>query len=203
MKNLTKTLFAAAVTVFALTSSVVPTFASSSAATEITSPSAPRFNRISVRGNVKVILTQGEVQSVVGISNYDASKTSVRSDGKTLFIESKEDDLVTLNVTVKDLQRVQAYDKSIVVTSNNFDVKNLQVFLYQNARAKIKTTTESLYTVVKDDAVLKLNGTSDYSTMVAENMKNMKLGDFASQRSVSYGSVAIMEATATAMTIKK
>jgi hypothetical protein len=110
---------------------------------------------------------------------------------------------VTLNITVKDLQRVEAYGQSVVVTSNNFDVKNLQLFLNQSATAKIKTTAGSLYTVVKDDAYLKLNGTADKSTMVASNMKNVKLGDFASLKSESYASEAIMSADKTAMILSK
>ena len=192
MKNLTKTLIAAALTAVVLTSSAITTFAAEPVVTELTAPSAEGFNKIWVSGNVKIVLTQGDKQIVLGTSNYDSTKTSVLSKGQTLYINSMESGQVTLNITVKDLQRVEAYGQSVVVTSNNFDVKNLQLFLNQSATAKIKTTAESLYTVVKDNAVLKLNGTADKSTMVASNMKNVKLGDFASLRSESYASEAIM-----------
>ena len=192
MKTLTKTLFAAALTAVVLTSSAMTTFAAEPVVTELTAPSVQGFNKIWVSGNVKIVLTQGDKQSVVGTSNYDSTKTSVLSKGQTLYINSMESGQVTLNITVKDLQRVEAYGQSVVVTSNNFDVKNLQLFLNQSATAKIKTTAGSLYTVVKDNAVLKLNGTADKSTMIASNMKNVKLGDFASLRSESYASEAIM-----------
>jgi hypothetical protein len=192
MKTLTKTLFAAALTAVVLTSSAMTTFAAEPVVTELTAPSVEGFNKIWVSGNVKIILTQGDKQSVVGTSNYDSTKTSVLSKGQTLYINSMESGQVTLNITVKDLQRVEAYGQSVVVTSNNFDVKNLQLFLNQSATAKIKTTAESLYTVVKDSAVLKLNGTADKSIMIASNMKNVKLGDFASLRSESYASEAMM-----------
>ena len=192
MKNLTKTLFAAALTAVVLTSSAMTTFAAEPVVTELTAPSVEGFNKIWVSGNVKIVLTQGDKQSVVGTSNYDSTKTSVLSKGQTLYINSMESGQVTLNITVKDLQRVEAYGQSVVVTSNNFDVKNLQLFLNQSATAKIKTTAGSLYTVVKDNAVLKLNGTADKSIMIASNMKNVKLGDFASLRSESYASEAMM-----------
>ncbi|MEJ7559943.1 MAG: DUF2807 domain-containing protein [Pedobacter sp.] len=192
MKTLTKTLFAAALTAVVLTSSAMSTFAVEPVATELAVPSVEGFNKIWVSGNVKIVLTQGDKQSVVGTSNYDSTKTSVLSKGQTLYINSMESGQVTLNITVKDLQRVEAYGQSVVVTSNNFNVKNLQLFMNQNATAKIKTTAGSLYTVVKDNAVLKLNGTADKSTMVASNMKNVKLGDFASLRSESYASEAMM-----------
>jgi len=192
MKTLTKTLFAAALTAVVLTSSAMTTFAVEQVATELAVPSVEGFNKIWVSGNVKVVLTQGDKPSVIGTSNYDSTKTSVLSKGQTLYINSTESGQVTINITVKDLQRVEAYGQSVVVTSNNFDVKNLQLFLNQSATAKIKTTAESLYTVVKDNAVLKLNGTADKSTVVASNIKNVKLGNFASLSSESYASEAIM-----------
>ncbi|MEJ7558016.1 MAG: DUF2807 domain-containing protein [Pedobacter sp.] len=203
MKNLTKTLFAAALTAVVITSSAMTTFATEPVAAKTTTYSAEGFNKIWVSGNVKIVLTQGDNQSVVGTSNYDSTKTSVLSKGQTLFINSMESSQVTLNITVKDLQRVEAYGQSVVITSNNFDVSNLQLFLNQSATANIKTTVGSLYTVVNDKAVLKLNGTADKSTMVAINMKNVKLRNFASLRSESYASEAIMKAGQTAMALAK
>jgi hypothetical protein len=192
MKNLAKTLFAVALTAVVLSSSAMTTFAAEPTEAGVTAPSSlPSFNKIWVSGNVKIVLTQGDKQCVVGASNYDSSATSVLSKGQTLYINSTESSQVTLNITVKDLQRVEAYGQSVVVTSNNFDVKNLQLFLNQSATAKIKTTAKSLYTVVKENAVLKLNGTADKSTMVASNVKNVKLADFVSLSSESYVSEAM------------
>jgi hypothetical protein len=203
MKTLAKTIFAAALTAVVFTSSAMATFAAEPVKAETKTSSLSKFNRIWVSGNVKLILTQGDKQNVEGTSNYDAAKTSVSTDGKTLFINSLETSQVTLNITVKDLERIEAYGQSVVVTSNNFDVKNLQLFLGQSATARIKTTAGSLYTIVKDDAVLKLNGTAGESTMIASNMKNVKLADFASLKSASYASQAIMEAEQNAMVLAK
>jgi len=203
MKTLAKTLFAAALTTILFTSSAMATFVTEPVKAEIKTSSLATFNRIWVSGNVKLILTQGDKQNVAGTSNYDAEKTSVRTDGKTLFINSMETNQVTLNITVKDLERIEAYGQSVVVTSNNFDVKNLQLFLSQSATAKIKTTAGSLYTIVQEDAVLKLNGTADQSTMIASNMKNVKLADFASLKSETYASEAMMKAEQNAMVLAK
>jgi hypothetical protein len=203
MKTLAKTLFAAALTAVVFTSSAMATFAAEPVKAETKTSSLSKFNRIWVSGNVKIILTQGEKQNVEGTGNYDAAKTSVSTDGQTLFINSLETSQVTLNITVKGLERIEAYGQSVVVTSNNFDVKYLQLFLGQSATAKIKTTAGSLYTIVKDDAVLKLNGTAGESTMVASNMKNVKLADFASLKSTSYASEAMMEAEQNAMVLAK
>lgn len=200
MKNLTKTLFAAVITAVVLTSSAISSFASVKSSPEPTTVrSKAAFKRIWVSGNVKLILRQGEVQKVVSTSEYDTAKLSVTTNGQTLYIKSDQPGLVTLDVTVKDLERLSAYGRSLVVTSNNFDVKYLQVFLHENAHAKIKTTAKSLFTVVNGDAKLKLNGTADQSTMIAANMKNVKLNDFACSMSEAYASEAIMQAGRTAM----
>jgi hypothetical protein len=203
MKNLAKSLFAVALTAVVLTSSAMTTFAAEPVVKETKTSSTASFNKIWVSGNVKIVLTQGDKQGVVGTNNYDSKNTSVLSKGNTLYINSTESGQVTLNITVKDLERVEAYGHSVVVTSNNFDVKNLQLFLNQSATAKISTTAASLYTVVKDNAVLKLNGSAGRSTMIASNMKNVKLGDFVSLKSDSYASEAIMKADKTAMALSK
>ena len=205
MKTIAKTLFATALTAVLFTSSVMTALASDSVPVPVTSAtsSLKNINRIWVSGNVKIVLTQGEKESVIGAENYDATKTSVSSNGKTLYINSMETSQVTLNITVKDLERIEAYGQSVVITNNNFDVKNLQLFLNQSATARIKTTATSLYTIVKDDAVLKLNGTAAESTLIASNAKNVKLGDFVSLKSVSYASGTIMDAETTAMNLAK
>ncbi|MET0570971.1 MAG: DUF2807 domain-containing protein [Pedobacter agri] len=202
MKTLAKTLFATALTVVLFASSVATTYAADSAPLAKTT-SVKNVKRIWVSGNVKVVLTQGDQEHIKGSENYDATKTSVFSNGNTLYIQSMESQQVTVNITVKDLERVEAYGQSMVVTSNNFAVKNLQLFLYQSATAKIKTTAASLYTVVKEDAVLKLNGTAVESTLIASNMKNVKLADFASRKSEAFITDDLMTANQTAMTLAK
>lgn len=194
MKTLTKTVFAAALTALLVTSAMLSSFAAERVNLKTTASTSSKFNRIWVSGNVKIILTQGNLQKIEGAGNYDAAKTSVSTDGRTLFINSEETQQVTLEITVKDLERIEAYGQSVVVTSNNFDVKYLQLFLSQSATAKIETTAGSLYTVVKDDAVLKLNGTADESTLIASNMKNVKTAAFTSFRSKTYASVNVLEA---------
>jgi len=203
MKNLAKTLFAVALTAVVFTSSAMSSFATNPVKKETKATTLPAFKRIWVSGNVKIILTQGNTTSVVGNDLYDATKTSVVSDGRTLFINSLETSQVTLSITVKDLERIEAYGQSVVQSNNNLDVKYLQLFLSQSATVKIKATAGSLYTVVKDDAVLKLNGTAEQSTMIASNVNNLKLDRFASKQSLAYASEAVMVAEQNAMILAK
>ncbi|TDQ09200.1 GIN domain-containing protein, partial [Pedobacter metabolipauper] len=147
MKTLTKSVIASLFTAVLLSTSAMATFA----ATPIQKTTAyAGFNKIWVSGNVKIVLTQGDKEEVQVGDNFNSENTTIQSQGQTLYINSMESAQVTINVSVKDLQRIEAAGSSVVVTSNNFDVKYLQVFLSQSATAKIKTTAGSLYTVVND-----------------------------------------------------
>ncbi|MES2829016.1 MAG: DUF2807 domain-containing protein [Bacteroidota bacterium] len=200
MKTLSNTLFAALLTAVVFTSSA---FTATAAEPTTVVSSEAGVNKIWVSGNVKLVLTQGDQESIKGTENFNADKTSVLRKGQTLYINSMEASQVTINISVKDLQRIEAYGQSVVVTSNNFDVKYLQLFLSQSATAKIKTTTGSLYTVINDKAVLKISGAAEQHTLVANNMKNIKFNNFASARTSQYATEAIMEADRSALAIAK
>ncbi len=207
MKNLTQTLFAAALTAIVFTSSAFTTFASEpvKASTKVSLLAVtpePGFNKIWVSGNVKIILTQGNKEGITGDENFNGEKTSVQRQGQTLYINSMESSQVTLNITVKDLQRVEAYGNALVVTSNKFDVKYLQLFLNQSATAKINAVTSSFYTEVKDNALLKMNGIAHQSTILAEQMQNVNFDNFASVRPIKF-EIETSMAAAVAMTLSK
>lgn len=191
MKTSIKTTIATLLTAVVMTSSA---FANPGAAIEkplnIEKNAIKGANKIWVSGNVKLVLTQGAVESISGTESFDQQQTSVQSKGQTLYINSSSSQQVTLNITMKDLQRIEAYGQAVVVTSNNFDVKYLQVFLNQNAKAKVNALTGSLYTVVKDDATLKMTGMAHEHTLVASNMKNVKMTDFVCLRNNGNAPVA-------------
>jgi len=183
MKTFTKTLFATLLTAIVLTGTAM----TSSAAHNYKNFDTPisGINKIWVSGNVKIVLTQSDVEAVSVDDQFNSKNTSIQSKGQTLYINSSESHRVTINISVKDLQRIEAAGGSSVVTTGNFDIKYLQVFLNQCATAKVKTTTKSLYTVIKDDAVLKMSGTADEHILVADNMNNAKLRSFVSLRTES------------------
>ncbi|MGY4385439.1 hypothetical protein ACVWYN_002479 [Pedobacter sp. UYP24] len=207
MKNLTQTVFAVALTAVAFTSSAFTTFAAEpvKASTKVSFSAvtpALGFNKIWVSGNVKIVLTQGDKESINGTENFNGERTSVQRQGQTLYINSMESSQVTINITVKDLQRVEAYGNALVVTSNKFDVKYLQLFLNQSATAKISAVTSSFYTEVKDNAVLKMNGIAHQSTILADKMQNVNFDNFASVRPIKFETENAMT-TAVAMNLTK
>ena len=183
MKTFTKTLFAALLTAIIITGTAM----TSAAAHNFKNFDTPisGINKIWVSGNVKIVLSQSDVESVFVDGSYNANNTSIQSKGQTLYINSTEPYQVTINVSVKDLQRIEAAGSATVVTTSNFDVKYLQVFLSQCATAKVKANAGSVYTVIKDDAVLKINGTAKEHVLVASNMKNARMRNFVSLKTES------------------
>ncbi|EDM34001.1 hypothetical protein PBAL39_22857 [Pedobacter sp. BAL39] len=196
MKTLTKTTFAILFAAVALTSTGVTTSAAGlvpSVKTTKSLPSEKGFNKIWVAGNVKIVLTQSENEGITVGEDFNAEKTSVQFKGQTLYINSMESGQVTINVAVKDLQRIEAAGSAVVVMSNNFDVKYLQLFLSQSAKVRVNAVIGSLYTVINDTATLKMNGSAEEHTLMASNMNNIKFGDFvcAHTKSVPSTGVAI------------
>lgn len=121
--------------------------------------SNPDIKKVIVTGNTLVKLVHSD-KEFVSIDQLDLNKVSVKQIGNTLTIGSSEDSPVLVFVYVKDIYRIVASDKADVSTSGKFNMTNLQVILKDDARARVKATTQSLYTVVTDHAQLKLIGNS-------------------------------------------
>ena len=183
MRTFTKTLLATLLTAIILTGTVISSTAAHNFKNFDTTISG--INKIWVSGNVKIVLTQSNIESVSVGENYNAKNTSIQSKGQTLYINSAESQQVTVKVSLRDLQRIEAAGGSTVVTAGNLNVKHLQIFLNQCATAKIKTTAGSVYTVIADEAVLKMSGTAKEHTLVANNMSNAKMRNFISLKTES------------------
>jgi len=190
MKTLTKTLFATLLAAVVLTSTAMTTLAANTVKVASVKNS---FNKIWVSGNVKIELTQSDTEGVFVAEGFDAEKTSVMSKGQTLYINSMESGQVTIKVSVKDLQRIEAAGNAVVVMSNSFNVKYLQLFLSQSAKAKINAVAGSMYTVVNDDAVLNISGITHDHTLLASNIANVKSENFRSINTNSQGTELAMK----------
>lgn len=173
MKTLAQTLFASALILAFITSTAMTTFAKDIETKTIETVAPMTFNKVKVSGNVKVVLVQGKKERIEVINgDYNLDKTSIKRLGYTLIINSTEANQITVLVSVNDLQRIDASDKAVVKTDGKFDVKYLQVFLKDDAKATVKANTESMYTYIKDHANLKLSGTTaDHNSVKDEVSK--------------------------------
>jgi hypothetical protein len=117
------------------------------------------IKKVIVTGNTRVLLIQSKKEYVT-METADLEKVKVIQLGNALTISSNESTPVVVTVYVKNPYRINVSNKASVKTIGNFDLANLQVMLQDDATAKVKATTESLYTVINDRANLQLIGTS-------------------------------------------
>jgi len=90
-------------------------------------------------------------------------------------------------VYAKSPFRIEASDNSSVQTIGEFSLPYLQVFVNDNAKADINTTTQSLYTRVNQLASLQMSGTSDEHFMVRSDNAKLKMDKlYCMKTSTSY-----------------
>lgn len=176
MKTSIKTLLASALTAIVLTSSAFTTFAKDKNPVE--TAAAVSFNKIVVTGNANVVLVQGTTEGISTYDAFDAANTTVQQKGYTLYINSTEKTPATIYVHVKDLQRIDASNTAVVKTKGNFDLKVLQIFLKDDAKANVNAKVGSLYTDMKDKSDLKLSGSSAEHSLVRNEVSKLNIDGF-------------------------
>ncbi|WP_316847493.1 GIN domain-containing protein [Pedobacter psychrodurus] len=178
MKTSIKSLIATSLTAIVLSSAVFTTSVSATEKGPETILKIAAFKRVSVKGNVELTIIQ---RSASGISyNDDNTGTAkVMQDGDNLKITSTGIDKVKLTVYVNDFYRIEASENAVVKTEGKLTTKYLQIFLKGNAHAEINTSSEGLYTVIADNADLKLSGSTDNHTLVMGNSQKLTIDRFA------------------------
>lgn len=178
MKTSIKTLIATSLTAIVLSSAVFATSVSATEKEPVTISKISAFKRISVKGNVELTIVQ---RNAAGVSYTDdnTGTAKIMQDGDNLKITSTSTDKTKLTVYVNDIYRIEASENAVVKTEGKLKTKYLQIFLKGNAHAEINTSTEGLYTVIADEADLKLSGSTDNHTLVMGNSQKLTIDRFA------------------------
>ncbi|TCD08257.1 hypothetical protein EZ449_12675 [Pedobacter frigidisoli] len=178
MKTSIKTLIASSLTAIVLSTAVFTTSVSANEIAPVKVSTVNNFKRVSVKGNVEVTLIQ---RGTAGVSYADdnAGSAKIIQDGDILKISSADKGVTKLIVYVNDLFRIEASENAVVKTEGKLRTQFLQIFLKGNAHADINTSTEGLYTVIKDNADLKLSGSTDSHTLVMGKTQKLTIDKFA------------------------
>jgi hypothetical protein len=136
------------------------------------------IKKLIVTGNTKVILVQSKNEFVT-MDSTDLQKVSVQQIGNALTISSNERNPIVVTVYVKNPYRIDASGKADVRTMGKFDLVNLQVMLKDEATAKVKANTQSIYTVINDQANLQLIGTTGKHIYEISDISQMNTAKFA------------------------
>ena len=178
MKTSIKTLIATSLTAIVLSTAAFSTSVSASEVHPLTISALGSFKKVSVKGNVEVILIQRD-NNGVAYAEDNAGTVKIMHDGDVLRITSTDRTTAKVIVYLTDIYRIEAAENAVVKTEGKLNSKYLQIFLKGNAHAEINTTTEGLYTVIQDNADLKLSGSTDNHTLVMGNTQKLTIDKFA------------------------
>jgi len=180
MKTSIKTLFATALTLVVLIGSAF-------ASTDVKSNNVTvlnqvkNINKIEVNGNVEVILVQAATESVKVYDSYYSKNALVQEKNGVLRISSFQKEKLTVAVYVRELSSIDAADNASVKTFGKVGFVALTINLKDQATANINANTISLTTSVKDNAVLKLSGTTTDHYAVLGSQAKMSMEQFAAE----------------------
>jgi len=181
MKTSIKNLFAAALTIVALSSANLVANATEVNANYTALTQVKNINKIVVSGNVKVILVQDGRESVEVYDKYYAKNALVQQQGGELRISSFDKETLTVIAHVNNLSAIEASNNSTITTAGKFNLLNLSVVLKDQASANINANTVCLYTKVNDGAHLKLEGATEDHIAVMGTLAKLKMDGFTAQ----------------------
>ncbi|WP_231460568.1 MULTISPECIES: GIN domain-containing protein [unclassified Pedobacter] len=181
MKNSIKNLFAAALVMVTLSSATVVANATELKSSYTTINQVKNISKISVSGNVKLILVQDSQESIEVFDKYYTSNALVQQQGSELRISSFAKEPLTVIAHVNNIQSIVASNTSSVTTSGKFNLLDLEVILKDKASANINANTVNLFTIANDGTSLNLEGTTEMHTATLGNEAKLKMNEFAAQ----------------------
>ncbi|MDQ1139286.1 GIN domain-containing protein [Pedobacter agri] len=181
MKTSIKTLITSSFAAIILLSALGSTGAVATEIPTVKVSKTSNFHRVSVKGNVEVTIIQRATTGVV-YAEDNTGTAKIMQDGDVLRITSLDKGLTKVLVYVDDIFRIEASENAIVKTQGKLTTQYLQIFLKGNAHAEINTSTEGLYTVINDNADLKLSGSTDNHTLVMGKTQKLTIDKFAALR---------------------
>jgi len=116
------------------------------------------INKIEVRGNVEVNISNGTKDEVTVNNNYYAESALIQDEGGVLRISSYKNEKLIVYVTVNDLRTITAYDDAVIKSDGIFSAIELNVNLYNHAYAGLNLDNYAANITVNDQAKTDLKG---------------------------------------------
>jgi len=103
----------------------------------LTDASTTNINKIEVRGNVELYLSDGTANEVKVYNKYYSESALVQNQNGVLRISSYKNEKLVVWVTVNDLRSITAYDNAEIKSFGKLSAIDMNVNLYGNASAKL------------------------------------------------------------------
>lgn len=195
MKTQIKTLFAIALSAIICTTGTVA--ASAAGLTpSIEKAAYPKgVKKIIASGNVEIVVVQGKSEAVRYLGDSHC-RARITQQGDALRIVSTENEPERIEVSVKDIYRIEASGRAKVITRDALSMQYLQIILRDDATADVNANVEGLYTLLQDQSVLKLRGSANDHSLSMSRVASITMDRFNSLRSNVQPFVAIAQKVA-------
>lgn len=177
MKTSIKTLIALTITTLALTLSAASVKAANPNQVTILTE-VKKVDKISVAGNVELILVQSADESVKVYDSYFSKNALVQQKDGELRISSFNIEVLTVVVYVKNLSSITASGNSTIKTAGKFNTLSLEVTLKDKATAVLNTNTVDLYANLNGQSNLSLTGTTFTYNAIISSVAAVNMSQF-------------------------
>ncbi|QQL48347.1 GIN domain-containing protein [Mucilaginibacter ginkgonis] len=116
------------------------------------------INKIEVRGNVELYVSEGADDNVKVYNKYYSENALVQNQNGVLRISAYNTDKLVVWVTASDLRNISAYDNTTVKSFGKLSGIELGVDLYNHAAADLDLTAYNATINVNDAATANLSG---------------------------------------------
>ena len=145
------------------------------------------FYKVEVHGNVHLHLLSGEKNSVKVSGNYYDHNALVQVENGVLRITCYKTERLDVWVTVYDLSDLTAYDDVLINTTGKLSVLDLNVELFDKAKADLNLDCFCAHVKLNDSSLANITGTAMESEMAVNyastlNSTNFIAGQMLSKR---------------------
>jgi DNA-directed RNA polymerase alpha subunit len=138
-------------------------------------------NRIEVRGNVELFISDSPVEQVKVYNKYYSENALVQYNNGTLRITSYNAEKLIVWVSTDDLRAVTAYDNAEVRSFGKLSKIEFNVDLHNNASANLNLDAYSANVKLNDHAKAQLSGTATEFGLTANANTTVVKSDFKAE----------------------
>ena len=139
------------------------------------------INKIEVRGNVELFISDNSVEQVKVYNKYYSENALVQYKNGTLRITSYNAEKLIVWVSTADLRSVSAYDNAEVKSFGTLSKIEFSVDLHNNASAKLNLDAYSANVTLTDHAKAELSGTATEFGLSANASSSVVKNDFIAE----------------------
>ncbi|HJP63978.1 MAG TPA: DUF2807 domain-containing protein [Mucilaginibacter sp.] len=138
-----------------------------------------KINKIEVRGNVELYVSDGEADQVKVYNKYYEQSALVQSQNGVLRISSYAGQKLVVWVKSTDLRAITAYDNAEVRSFGKLSPLDLTVTLNDNAYGKLRVEGYGMNVILKGRAKADLAGNVEEGTLRYNRSATMNSTEFA------------------------